>query len=469
MAERLTVETLDGGTLIVDEHPVEVLEVSLPGPRGVPGPGVPVGGTEGEILRKRSSSDYDAEWAPPTTGSGFAFNVMDFDAKLDTKDRDDGSMTAGSNVLALDPETDDPFTTADIGKLVYVGGAGAGGDDLNKAILEGIDDATHARLTKVAQTTVTDARFQYGTDDTAALQVAADTARSTGRQTIYHPAGIGIYTGAAHGRGTGSLGDVDVGGAPFGYVGDDSDISIILPGDDWGDPLFQYLGRHGPSQTYFAEGGVHRDYRTMNPGKRFKGDWMNAWQLIGLAARNVYLEEVNGRIVTLVACHACDLDIRWKDCGRVDTSDPSVVFTWNLEGGILQNDQMLTADCRLRAIGDGNADAAVLWIGTQHCVADVDLDGSGLYRSSFYLVNGYACRIYGDIRGGGDDCVHIQSAGDQFGQSAYNLVDVIASGARGNTPGTGWGIHEQKGPGMVHTGNRLTGIFHDNALGGVSP
>lgn len=35
------------------------------GPQGDPGPGVPAGGTTGQVLAKASDDDYDTEWVTP--------------------------------------------------------------------------------------------------------------------------------------------------------------------------------------------------------------------------------------------------------------------------------------------------------------------------------------------------------------------------------------------------------------------
>ena len=40
------------------------------GPQGPAGPGVAAGGTAGQILRKKSATDYDTEWADPQGGGG---------------------------------------------------------------------------------------------------------------------------------------------------------------------------------------------------------------------------------------------------------------------------------------------------------------------------------------------------------------------------------------------------------------
>lgn len=38
--------------------------------RGKPGVGVPAGGAQGQVLTKRSATDYDTYWATPTGGGG---------------------------------------------------------------------------------------------------------------------------------------------------------------------------------------------------------------------------------------------------------------------------------------------------------------------------------------------------------------------------------------------------------------
>jgi hypothetical protein len=47
----------------VTDQIVEVNVINAPGPQGPAGPGVPVGGTAGQILIKESSTDYDTGWS----------------------------------------------------------------------------------------------------------------------------------------------------------------------------------------------------------------------------------------------------------------------------------------------------------------------------------------------------------------------------------------------------------------------
>lgn len=44
------------------------LRVDLPAVKLLPGPGVPPGGTTGQVLTKRSEDDYDAAWLTPAGG-----------------------------------------------------------------------------------------------------------------------------------------------------------------------------------------------------------------------------------------------------------------------------------------------------------------------------------------------------------------------------------------------------------------
>lgn len=75
----LTIATRDGLRRLTAQTLVEAVGVeTLRGPEGdpgVPGPGLPAGGTAGQIPVKGSSTDYDTDWGdlpttlPPTDGS----------------------------------------------------------------------------------------------------------------------------------------------------------------------------------------------------------------------------------------------------------------------------------------------------------------------------------------------------------------------------------------------------------------
>lgn len=57
------------------------------GPQGIPGVGVPSGGTTGQVLQKASNSDYQTEWADPASGGdppGTMLPLMDGTAAVGT-------------------------------------------------------------------------------------------------------------------------------------------------------------------------------------------------------------------------------------------------------------------------------------------------------------------------------------------------------------------------------------------------
>jgi hypothetical protein len=58
--------TLELGVVITKYRLIKVSE----GPRGVHGAGVPVGGSQGQILAKATSNDYDTLWINPPAGAG---------------------------------------------------------------------------------------------------------------------------------------------------------------------------------------------------------------------------------------------------------------------------------------------------------------------------------------------------------------------------------------------------------------
>lgn len=52
-------------------------ETGATGPAGPAGPGVPAGGAAGQVLAKKSGTDYDTEWIDPPEGGGGTFTETD--------------------------------------------------------------------------------------------------------------------------------------------------------------------------------------------------------------------------------------------------------------------------------------------------------------------------------------------------------------------------------------------------------
>jgi hypothetical protein len=90
-----------------------------------------------------------------------------------------GSMTSGANLFtrASSVYPTVPFTSADVGKLIEVQGAGAAGVSLTTTIAS-IVDTDNVRLAANASTTVTGVATRYGTDDSVAIQSAINLANS---------------------------------------------------------------------------------------------------------------------------------------------------------------------------------------------------------------------------------------------------------------------------------------------------
>ena len=77
-----TTETIDEGEAVVNANgDVDNLNFDFkiprakPGPQGPAGPGVATGGTTGQVLAKKSNTNYDTEWINPTSGGTVSVNV----------------------------------------------------------------------------------------------------------------------------------------------------------------------------------------------------------------------------------------------------------------------------------------------------------------------------------------------------------------------------------------------------------
>jgi hypothetical protein len=160
------------------------------------------------------------------TAMGGSFNVFNASfaggAKGDGKTVTDAAITSGTTALTSATAA---FTTADVGKIAGVAGAGAAGAYLNTTISAYVS-ATQVTLAVSAGTTVSAATAYYGTDDTAALQAAINTAATFGTVAT-GPPGTYLFSaavtipskGGLTGTGTESygvpLGNYTVGGLPL--------------------------------------------------------------------------------------------------------------------------------------------------------------------------------------------------------------------------------------------------------------
>lgn len=105
------------------------------------------------------------------------------------------SISSGSNILTA---TGAAFTSADVGKLIRIPGAGVAGARLDTTI-SGYTSASVVTLAANASTTLSSSAqtIRYGTDCTAHFQAAIDTALASGVGTIAISDGEYLFAGAS--------------------------------------------------------------------------------------------------------------------------------------------------------------------------------------------------------------------------------------------------------------------------------
>jgi len=132
--------------------------------------------------------------------SSVIFNVKtEYGAAGDGVELVDGSVTNADKTFTSATAS---FTSADVGKVITIQGAGGTNIDLTTTIAS-VTSATEVELTDAAGATVDTVRFTYGTDDTTEIQAAIDAIgalATTGNNigaagTIFFPAGIYIVNG----------------------------------------------------------------------------------------------------------------------------------------------------------------------------------------------------------------------------------------------------------------------------------
>ena len=152
------------------------------GPQGPAGPGVAAGGTAGQILRKKSATDYDTEWADPQGGGGSgAVETVSFNSGV-VFSEDGGKVYVtlnGRNILdefegAITATILLSLSTPANGRLT-VTGAVSGGNFSGVAEIPISGDLAYARLSPVGvrllltvkavtgEQPVVDTAYQFGT------------------------------------------------------------------------------------------------------------------------------------------------------------------------------------------------------------------------------------------------------------------------------------------------------------------
>jgi hypothetical protein len=146
---------------------------------------------DSDLPTRLSDASLGATYSPLTVGGKTAVrkdelivNVKDYGVKGDAvRNTSGGSITSGSATF-----TGTGFTTADVGKFFAVVGAGASGATLTTTI-SGYTNATTVTLAASASTTVSNAAYLYGTDDTAAIQAVLDGVNDSSYTQVFFPKG----------------------------------------------------------------------------------------------------------------------------------------------------------------------------------------------------------------------------------------------------------------------------------------
>ena len=110
------------------------VEVEAQGPQGIPGVGVPTGGSALQILRKKTDTDYDTEWAAAGAGSGSVTSVALASTDLTISGSpitDSGTITANIAPNAVTLEKLETIQTAH-----FLGRHGAGAGDVQPVSAE---------------------------------------------------------------------------------------------------------------------------------------------------------------------------------------------------------------------------------------------------------------------------------------------------------------------------------------------
>ena len=108
---------VDNNSYIIEPKCDEVsfIAVAQQGIQGVPGVGVPPGGTAGQILAKINGTDYNTHWIDAPSGGGVtSFNSRTGAVEPESGDYDTGMVTEGSNLYFTGARAVTALTGADI-------------------------------------------------------------------------------------------------------------------------------------------------------------------------------------------------------------------------------------------------------------------------------------------------------------------------------------------------------------------
>jgi hypothetical protein len=166
-----------------------------------------------EFLSRQLLAGQPAVGANVSPGHIRHATPRDYGAKGDATSLADGAISAGSATFS---SASAKFTVADVGKPIAVSGAGSSGNAL-VTVISAVTSATRVKLDANALTTVSRARTDYGTDDTAAVRSCVQNSTLVGGRctindgvrfmmsnsaTTIHISGPSVSGGMIDGKGT---------------------------------------------------------------------------------------------------------------------------------------------------------------------------------------------------------------------------------------------------------------------------
>lgn len=122
----VTVSPGHTGNIATSQSTVVTATVNVPGPQGiqgVPGEGVPTGGTDGQVLTKKGQSNYSTHWQDPAAGASSWNDLEDKpDVVIQREDATLGNISTGSISVTgrIDGNPEDPSSVIIMNQVVGV-------------------------------------------------------------------------------------------------------------------------------------------------------------------------------------------------------------------------------------------------------------------------------------------------------------------------------------------------------------
>lgn len=146
-----------------------------------------------KVLQLKENNNIVSKFDYSSFSTAKYYPIRDYGAKGDGIDGYDGVTLATDKTFNSASMS---VTTADIGKIIAIKGAGTGGG-YHVTSIESINNPTSLEMVDPAVTTVaSNAIYFYGTDDTTAIQDTINAAYAAGGGKVYVPKGIYVINGA---------------------------------------------------------------------------------------------------------------------------------------------------------------------------------------------------------------------------------------------------------------------------------